>query len=157
MICPHCNSEIPDGSGFCSVCGKSTAPKPTLPEELIGKTHKLSSATQQTFAIGNGRIRSHVTFTEDKLTFDVFPKKYLTMTELAYDNISSITYIKKMNLFHKVDCITIIGIPFAFLFGINTIMTINTKDGRNIVLYENFKSRAEAFIKDIETIIRLYK
>lgn len=29
MLCPHCSKEVPDGSGFCLHCGKSTKPKGT--------------------------------------------------------------------------------------------------------------------------------
>jgi hypothetical protein len=157
MICPNCKSEIEDNCVVCNVCGENIAPKPAVPPELIGQKYRMSSARMTTFAIGNGRVRQGITFEEEKMVFDIFPKKFKTMDELYYNNIASISFEKKMTLFAILECITIICIPFSLIFGINTIMTVKTKDGRQIVLYENMSRNAQDFIKIIEKIIELNK
>ena len=177
MICKYCNSEIPEGSAFCLSCGKSTAennpaeipaadpgaettaaePEVKIPAELVGQKIRLSSAKLTAFGWLHGRVVSIVTFEKDRLLFEVYPKRFMTMTELPYEDIKFVTTEKKIPFFQILSCIAIVTIPFVLLFGINTLITITAKDGRQIVVYENLGGRAKQFANTIQNLIDLYK
>ena len=141
MICPNCNTEIADGSAFCSVCGKSTVKEPVISPELIGKKYSFRSArgtyfsTDSALSLLKGWILTYVTFNEDSMICDSNVAKFVPLPEIRYDNIKNVGIEKKMPTYWILMCCMIIPIPFALLFGINTIVTIWTKDGKAMRFY----------------------
>lgn len=135
--------------------------------EVIGKKYNFTSARGTTFKIiGSGKVRNEVTFSDDRLLIDTFPKSASTVPVALYEDIIGINVSVKLNAYYIILIIlSLVSTPFVppmiilaiFLFwiGRDRKITITQRGGMSIVIYSRTKNKAEEFVNDIKKVANI--
>lgn len=136
-------------------------------DSVIGKVYNFSTVRYATLKnLVNGKIRSEVTFSNDRLFIDTKPRSFNKVPVVLYDEIIGVTITVKLHLWH---CILIllsiasaIVMPFTlilaalfFWLGRDRKITITQKSGVSVVIYSMTKEQAEEFKNDIRKVANI--
>lgn len=134
----------------------------------VGKTYNFSSARYATLRnLINGKIRSEVTFSNDRLLLDVKPKHFNTLPVVLYEDIIGITVSIKIHFYHCffiavsiilafLNPLCLIAAVIFFLVGRDRRITITQRSGISAIIYSRSKEQAEDFKNDVMKVANIH-
>ena len=134
---------------------------------VIGKRYKLSSSKGANLrGLLNSKIRSEVTFSDDRLFIDIEPKRFNKVPAILYQDITGVTITVKINFYYWfyiiVSVLAAIANPLflivtalLFFIGRDRKIIITQRNGINAVIYAKTKVEAEAFKDDIRKVAKI--
>lgn len=134
---------------------------------VIGKRYKLSSSKGANLrGLLNSKIRSEVTFSDDRLFIDMEPKRFNKVPAILYQDITGVTITVKINLYYWfyiiVSALAATANPYIlivtvllFFIGRDRKIMITQRNGINAVIYAKTKVEAEAFKDDIRKVAKI--
>ena len=136
-------------------------------DSVIGKVYNFSTVRYATLKnLVNGKIRSEVTFSNDRLFIDTKPRSFNKVPVVLYDEIIGVTITVKLHLWHCIlmllSIASAIVMPFTlilaalfFWLGRDRKITIAQKSGVSVVIYSMTKEQAEEFKNDIRKVANI--
>lgn len=138
-------------------------------DSVIGKVYNFSTVRYATLKnLVNGKIRSEVTFSNDRLFIDTKPRSFNKVPVVLYDEIIGVTITVKLHLWHCILMLlsiasaivmvmpfTLILAAFFFWLGRDRKITITQKSGVSVVIYSMTKEQAEEFKNDIRKVANI--
>ena len=130
-------------------------------DSVIGKVYNFSTVRYATLKnLVNGKIRSEVTFSNDRLFIDTKPRSFNKVPVVLYDEIIGVTITVKLHLWHCIlmllSIASAIVMPFTlilaalfFWVGRDRKITITQKSGVSVLIYSMTKEQAEEFSLNI--------
>ena len=136
-------------------------------DSVIGKVYNFSTVRYATLKnLVNGKIRSEVTFSNDRLFIDTKPRSFNKVAVVLYDEIIGVTITVKLHLWHCI--FMLLSIAFAIVMPLTLILaalffwvgrdrkiTITQKSGVSVVIYSMTKEQAEEFKNDIRKVANI--
>lgn len=136
-------------------------------DSVIGKVYNFSTVRYATLKnLVNGKIRSEVTFSNDRLFIDTKPRSFNKVPVVLYDEIIGVTITVKLHLWHCI--FMLLSIAFAIVMPLTLILaalffwvgrdrkiTITQKSGVSVVIYSMTKEQAEEFKNDIRKVANI--
>ena len=136
-------------------------------DSVIGKVYNFSTVRYATLKnLVNGKIRSEVTFSNDRLFIDTKPRSFNKVPVVLYDEIIGGTITVKLHLWHCI--FMLLSIAFAIVMPLTLILaallfwvgrdrkiTITQKSGVSVVIYSTTKEQAEEFKNDIRKVANI--
>lgn len=136
-------------------------------DSVIGKVYNFSTVRYATLKnLVNGKIRSEVTFSNDRLFIDTKPRSFNKVPVVLYDEIIGVTITVKLHLWHCIFMLlsiasaivmplTLILAALFFWVGRDRKITITQKSGVSVVIYSMTKEQAEEFKNDIRKVANI--
>jgi hypothetical protein len=136
-------------------------------DSVIGKVYNFSTVRYATLKnLVNGKIRSEVKFSNDRLFIDTKPRSFNKVPVVLYDEIIGVTITVKLHLWHCIlmllSIASAIVMPFTlilaalfFWLGRDRKITITQKSGVSVVIYSMTKEQAEEFKNDIRKVANI--
>ena len=119
---------------------------------IIGKKYNFASSKGANLrGLLNSRIRSEVTFSDDRLFINIEPKRFNTVKINFYYWI----YIIVSALCAIVNPFSLIVTVLLFFIGRDSKITITQQNGISAVIYAKTKAEAEAFKEDMRKVARI--
>lgn len=114
----------------------------------------------------NGKIRSEVTFSNDRLLLDVKPKHFNTLPVVLYEDIIGITVNVKVHIWYfffiAMSLIAAMANPLFLILGAlffwlgrDRKITITQRSGISAIIYSRSKEQAEDFKNDIMKVANI--
>ena len=134
---------------------------------IIGKKYNFASSKGANLrGLLNSRIRSEVTFSDDRLFINIEPKRFNTAPAILYKDITGVIITVKINFYYWiyiiVSVLCAIVNPFLlivtvllFFIGRDSKITITQQNGISAVIYAKTKAEAEAFKEDMRKVARI--
>ncbi len=134
---------------------------------VIGKKYNLSSSKGANLrGLLNSRIRSEVTFSDDRLFINIEPKRFNKVPAILYQDITGVNITVKINFYYWfyiiVSVLAAITNPLflivtvlLFFIGRDRKITITQRNGINAVIYAKTKVEAETFKNDIRKVAKI--
>jgi hypothetical protein len=138
-------------------------------DSVVGKVYNFSTVRYATLKnLVNGKIRSEVTFSNDRLFIDTKPRSFNKVPVVLYDEIIGVTITVKLHLWHcilmllSIASAIVMVMPFTlilaalfFWLGRDRKITITQKSGVSVVIYSMTKEQAEEFKNDIRKVANI--
>ena len=123
-------------------------------DSVIGKVYNFSTVRYATLKnLVNGKIRSEVTFSNDRLFIDTKPRSFNKVPVVLYDEIIGVTITVKLHLWHCI--LMLLSIALFFWVGRDRKITITQKSGVSVLIYSMTKEQAEEFKNDIRKVANI--
>ena len=134
---------------------------------LIGKKYNFASSKGANLrGLINSRIRSEVTFSDDRLFINIEPKRFNTEPAILYKDITGVIITVKINFYYWIYIIVsalcaiinpllLIVTVLLFFIGRDRKITITQRNGISAVIYAKTKAEAEAFKEDMRKVARI--
>ena len=134
---------------------------------VIGKKYNLSSSKGANLrGLLNSRIRSEVTFSNDRLFINIEPKRFNKVPAILYQDITGVNITVKINFYYWfyiiVSVLAAIANPLflivtvlLFFIGRDRKIMITQRNGINAIIYAKTKVEAEAFKDDIRKVAKI--
>ena len=134
---------------------------------LIGKKYNFASYKGANLrGLINSRIRSEVTFSDDRLFINIEPKRFNTVPAILYKDITGVIITVKINFYYWIYIIVsalcaiinpllLIVTVLLFFIGRDRKITITQRNGISAVIYAKTKAEAEAFKEDMRKVARM--
>ena len=147
--------------------GNDTQISSSSNDSVVGKVYNFSTVRYATLKnLVNGKIRSEVTFSNDRLFIDTKPRSFNKVPVVLYDEIIGVTITVKLHLWHCIlmllSIASAIVMPFTlilaalfFWLGRDRKITITQKSGVSVVIYSMTKEQAEEFKNYIRKVANI--